>query len=301
MIYSKKDRIFNAVNGFLLFAVITVVAYPLYFVLIASVSDPDMVNTGKIWLFPKGITFLAYREIFRAEKIWLGYANSFFYLTTGTLLNVSLILTAAFGLSRKKLAGRGILMGFFIITMYFNGGLIPLFLLVKNLGMIDTRAALLFPNAVNVFNLIITRTFLQSTIPEELYEASFIDGCSYARIFTQIILPLSKPIIAVIALYSAVAHWNQYFNALIFLPQAFNLHPLQMVLREILIASEQLNNATELSSLTAEEMTQLAQLAKMSETLKYALIILATIPLLVAYPFVQKYFVKGVMIGSLKG
>lgn len=301
MIRGKQDVAFELVNGLLLLGTLVIVAYPLYFVLIASVSDPDLVNTGKVWLWPRNSSLLAYREVFRHDRVWTGYANSGFYLAVGTLINVALIITAAYGLSRKSLPGRGLLMGVFVFTMYFGGGLIPTFILVKNLGMVDTRWAILLPYAVNVFNLIIARTFFQSTIPDELYEAAYLDGASDARLFVSVVLPLAKPIIAVIALYSAVHHWNQYFQALVFLPRARDLHPLQMVLREILIMNEQLNNATNISSMSAEEMTQLAKLAKMAETMKYALIIVASIPLLVAYPFVQKHFVKGVMIGSLKG
>ena len=301
MIRGKSDVVFDTVNAILLTVVIVAVAYPLYFVLIASVSDPDLVNTGQVWAWPRTPSLLAYREVFRHERVWTGYTNSAFYLGIGTTINVTLVICAAYGLSRRKLPGRGLIMGVFVFTMYFGGGLIPTFILVKDLGIVDTRWALLLPRAVNVFNLIIARTFFQATIPDELYEAAYMDGCSDSRLFVSVVLPLSKPIIAVIALYSAVWHWNQYFDALVFLPRARDLHPLQMVLREILIIGEQMSTTTAVSGMSSAELEQVARLARMAETMKYALIIVASLPLLFAYPFVQRHFVKGVMIGSLKG
>jgi putative aldouronate transport system permease protein len=302
-IWKKRtgDFFFDAANLLFLVLFVLVIAYPLYFTLIASVSNPDLVNTGKVWVLPREVSALAYSEVFKYARVWVGYANSTYYMALGTIINVGVTIGAAFALSRKKLEGRNAMMGFFIFTMYFGGGLIPTFILVKSLGLVDTRWSMLLPGAVSVFNLIIARTFFQETIPEELFEAAYMDGCSDFRLFFKVVAPLSKPIIAVIALYSAVAHWNQYFNALIFLPRARDLHPLQMVLREILIMHEQLSSPTQMGSMTADEMTQLARLAKLAETIKYALIIVASIPLLVIYPFVQKHFVKGVMIGSVKG
>lgn len=299
IIRGRQDIIFDTINYFLLALVFLAVAYPIWFVIIASLSNPDLVNSGRVWLIPRGVTLFAYENVFMDQRIWVGYANSLFYMTVGTMFNLVFILCGAYGLSRKGLVGRGPIMGVFVFTMYFHGGLVPTFLLIKKLGLLDTRWALVIPGAVGVWYVIIARTFFASTIPEELYESAKIDGASDAYIFRRIVLPLSKPVIAVIALYCAVEHWNKFFEALIYLPNKRGLHPLQMLLREILILNQQME--IDMSTLTSEEIEYYARMRKMAEAMKYALIMIASLPLLIIYPFVQRYFVKGVMVGSLKG
>ena len=299
MIKGRQDAVFDTANHIFLSLVLFVVAYPLYWTVIASFSDPDLVNLGRVWLIPLEASADAYMHVLRAERLWLGYYNSLIYMALGTLLSLSLVLTVSYGLSRKGLVGRGVIMAMFVFTMFFSGGLVPTFLLVRALGMVDTRLALIIPSAVGVWHIIITRTFYESTIPGELYEAAKIDGASDASIFLRIVLPLSKPIIAVIALFVAVGQWNSFFPALVYLPRSRALHPLQMVLREVLLLNQSLG--LDPTMLSEDEYQYLVRAQRMAETMRYALIIVASAPLLIIYPFVQKHFVKGVMIGSLKG
>lgn len=290
---SKEDKIFDLINLILVAIMVVLVVYPLYFVVIASISNPNMIYEGKVWLLPKGITFEGYQRIFADSKIWMGYKNSIIYTFVGTLVNVSLTLMAAYALSRKDLYGRNIIMVLFLFTMFFSGGLIPTYLVVKNLGILNTMWALILPKAVAVWNLIVARTYFQTTIPGEMLEAAKVDGCSDAKFFWKIVLPLSKPIVAVMVLFYAVGHWNSYFDALIYLNNE-DLYPLQLILRNILIQNEA-------STQMISDIDSLAAKQRVSELIKYGVIIVASIPLLVLYPFVQKYFVKGVMIGGIKG
>lgn len=265
-------------------------AYPVYFVCIASVSSPTAVSRGEVLLLPKEINFRAYQEVFQDARVWLGYRNTIFYTLAGTALSLVFTIPASFSLSRKELPFRQGLMFFFTFTMFFSGGLIPTYFLMQNLNLVNTVWVMILPFSVSVYNLIVTRTFFQNSIPEDLFEAARIDGCSYTRFLFQIVLPLSKAIIAVIGLYYAVWYWNEYMRALIYV-QDKNLIPLQLVLRNILVE----NQALEGSSLGAESRRQLVDL------LKYALIVVSTLPMLILYPLLQKYFEKGVMIGSIKG
>mgnify|MGYP001076140807 CR=1 FL=1 len=265
-------------------------AYPVYFVCIASVSSPTAVSRGEVLLLPKKINFRAYQEVFQDARVWLGYRNTIFYTLAGTALSLVFTIPASFSLSRKELPFRQGLMFFFTFTMFFSGGLIPTYFLMQNLNLVNTVWVMILPFSVSVYNLIVTRTFFQNSIPEDLFEAARIDGCSYTRFLFQIVLPLSKAIIAVIGLYYAVWYWNEYMRALIYV-QDKNLIPLQLVLRNILVE----NQALEGSSLGAESRRQLVDL------LKYALIVVSTLPMLILYPLLQKYFEKGVMIGSIKG
>ncbi|WP_404810107.1 carbohydrate ABC transporter permease [Metabacillus halosaccharovorans] len=290
---SKEDKIFDLINIFLVAIMVILVVYPLYFIVIASISNPNMIYEGKVWLLPKDITFEGYQRIFSDSKIWLGYKNSIIYTFVGTLVNVSCTLMAAYALSRRDLYGRNLIMFLFLFTMFFSGGLIPTYLVVKNLGLLNTMWALILPKAVAVWNVIVARTFFQTSIPNELLEAAKIDGCSDAKFFWKIVLPLSKPIVAVMVLFYAVGHWNSYFDALIYLNNE-DLYPLQLILRNILIQNEA---STQMMS----DIDSLAAKQRVSELIKYGVIIVASIPLLVLYPFVQKYFVKGVMIGGIKG
>ncbi|WP_420094234.1 carbohydrate ABC transporter permease [Paenibacillus faecalis] len=289
---SAADRWFDALNYTFLTVLMLVVLYPLYVIVISSISDPNSVNAGHVWLLPKGLTFEGYERIFQDERIWRGYRNSLIYTALGTSINVVLTITAGYALSRN-LVGRNVFMFLIVFTMFFSGGLIPSYLLIKELGMYNSIWSQVIPTAVGAWNVIITRTFFQTTIPDELYEASEIDGCSDVVFFWKIALPLSMPIIAVMVLFSAVGHWNSYFQALIYL-QDEALQPLQIVLREILIVNE-----------TQENMLTVGQddseMLRIVDVMKYGIIIVASLPVLMIYPFLQRYFVKGVMIGSIKG
>jgi putative aldouronate transport system permease protein len=290
---SKEDKVFDIINFFLVAIILLLVVYPLYFIVIASISDPNMIYEGKVWLLPKELTLEGYQRIFGDSKIWLGYKNSIMYTVVGTIVNVSFTLMAAYALSRKDLYGRNVIMFLFLMTMFFSGGLIPTYLVVKNLGLLNTMWALILPKAVAVWNVIVAKTFFESSIPNELLEAARIDGCSDVKFFWKIVLPLSKPIVAVMVLFYAVGHWNSYFDALIYLNNE-NLYPLQLILRNILIQNQA-------STMMISDLDSLAAKQRVSELIKYGVIIVASIPLLIVYPFVQKYFVKGVMIGGIKG
>ncbi|MBG9451249.1 sugar ABC transporter permease [Cytobacillus firmus] len=290
---SKEDKVFDIINVSLVAIILILVVYPLYFIVIASFSDPNMIYDGKVWLLPKELTFEGYERIFQDSKIWLGYKNSIVYTVVGTIVNVSFTLMASYALSRKDLYGRNVIMFLFLMTMFFSGGLIPTYLVVKNLGLLNTMWALILPKAVAVWNVIVAKTFFETSIPNELLEAAKMDGCSDAKFFWKIVLPLSKPIVAVMVLFYAVGHWNSYFDALIYLNNE-NLYPLQLILRNILIQNEA-------STMMISDLESLAAKQRVSELIKYGVIIVASIPLLIVYPFVQKYFVKGVMIGGIKG
>ena len=287
-----SDKVFDRVNYLLLTIALLATFYPLYFVVISSFSAPANVMTGRVWLWPNGFTLESYRRVFRNQSIIIGYRNSILYTSLGTTINVSLTMLAGYALSRKDLRGRGLFMFVLTFTMFFSGGLIPTYLLVRNLGMLNTVWAMVIPNAVAVWNVIIARTFFASSIPDSMLDAAVMDGCSNFRFFTRIVIPISPAIVAVMVLFYAVGHWNSYFQALIYLTDD-RRHPLQLVLRNILIM-----NTADQSMLAAE---QAAELFQMVEIIKYAVIVVASVPLLVLYPFVQKYFVKGVMIGSFKG
>lgn len=288
----SDERWFDVLVYFIAAVIIIIVLYPLVFVVSASFSDPARVLNGEVWLLPKGITLDAYNNILHNDKIWIGYRNSIFYTVVGTLINITMTLLAAYPLSRPDLPGRKGLMLIITLTMFFSGGLIPSYLLVKNLGMVDTMWALIIPGAISTYNLIVMRTYFQSSIPWELQEAAHIDGCSYWRLLISIILPLSKPILAVMVLFYAVGHWNSFFNALIYI-RTEDLYPLQLVLREILMISQ--SAGVDGGNVGMEEKILL------SESIKYAVIIVSSLPVLIMYPFVQRHFVKGVMIGSIKG
>lgn len=288
----SDERLFDVIVYLIAAVIILIVLYPLLFVVSASFSDPARVLGGEVWLLPKGLTLEAYTNILHNEKIWTGYRNSIVYAVVGTLINIVMTLLAAYPLSRPDLPGRKGLMMIVTLTMFFSGGLIPSYLLVKSLGMVDTMWALIIPGAISTYNLIVMRTYFQSSIPWELQEAAHIDGCSNWRLLISIILPLSKPIIAVMVLFYAVGHWNAFFNALIYI-RTEDLYPLQLVLREILMISQ--SAGVDGGNVGMEEKILL------SESIKYAVIIVSSLPVLIMYPFVQRHFVKGVMIGSIKG
>lgn len=290
---SKEDLIFDIVNYIVLGLALIVVLYPLYFIVIASISNPDAVNNGAVWLKPVGVTWEGYRRIFQDSRIWLGYRNTIAYTVVGTLINISLTMMIAYPLSRKDFSGRGFLMMFLLITMYFNGGLIPTYLVVKKLHLVDNWWVMVILGAVSVYNVIIARTFLQNNIPDELYEAASIDGCSHFVFFIKIVLPLSKAIIAVLTLYYGIAHWNEFMRALIYLRDE-KLYSLQIILRSILVQNMSQDQMM-------SDIDNLSEMERIGELIKYGVIIVASLPVLVLYPFLQKYFVQGVMIGSVKG
>lgn len=290
---STADRVFNVVNYSILSVVLVAILYPLIYVVSASISDGSAVISGRVVLFPVDISFAAYEKIFQYKRVWTGYGNTIFYTVFGTLLNIVMTLFAAYPLSRQNLYGKNIFLGLFVFTMFFNGGLIPSYLLVRDLGWLNTRQALIIPQALSVWNLLIAITYFRFSIPGELQEAAELDGCNDFQYFFRIMLPLSTPIIAVLTLFYAISHWNQFFAALIYLSKE-NLYPLQIILRDILVQSQvDMNMMEDLQSMAAREA--------MRELLKYALIVVASVPVLMIYPFVQKYFVTGIMLGAIKG
>lgn len=292
------DRLFLVVVYTVILLVILVCAYPLYLTIIASISDAYDVYSGKVNLLPSGFSLDSYRLVFSNKAIWQGYANSIYYTVVGTLFNLALTIPSAYAFSRKQMYGRNILMTIFLITMYFGGGMIPQYILYKNLSLINTRWVLILNGGLSVYNMIVTRTYIQSNIPDTLMEAARIDGSSELRTFFKLALPLCKPIVAVMTLYYAVGHWGSYFSAMIYTSDK-KLQPLQLVLRSILIKNESAYTDA-LSSGDAELIADAARQAYLAVTMKYALVFIASAPMLVMYPFVQKHFVKGVMVGSLK-
>jgi multiple sugar transport system permease protein/putative aldouronate transport system permease protein len=293
--YGRADSIFTIVSYALLAFAFLIVIYPLIYIVSASFSSPYAVMSGRVFLFPVEPTLNGYRAVFNSRQIWTGYANSAFYTIFGTSINIVMTILAAYPLSRKDFYGRNLIMAIFTFTMFFSGGLIPYYLLIRSLGILNTRWAMLIPGAMSVWNVIIARTFFQSNIPIELLDAAQIDGCNNIRFILKIVIPLSGPIIAVMTLWYAVGHWNSYFNALIFLKSA-KLYPLQIILRNILIQNEISSDM-----LGAVDIKKIAEMEGLRELLKYSLIIVASVPVLLIYPFVQKYFVRGIMIGAIKG
>ncbi len=290
---SLDDRVFYAVNGALLTLVMLTVLYPLIFIVSCSFSSPHAITSGRVLFYPVDVTLRGYKAIFDYPTVLRGYLNTAFYTFAGTLINVAVTMIAAYPLARPNLPGKGPIMFLFSFTMMFSGGMIPTYILVRSLGMINTVWAMIIPGALSVYNMIVTRTFLQSNVPGELLEASQIDGCSDVRYFFSVVLPLSKAIIAVITLYYAVGHWNSYFNAFLYLNNQ-KLYPLQIVLRDILLA-----NSLDASLIMDEELAAAKQ--GLADLLKYSLMVVSSLPVIIMYPFVQKYFIKGVLIGSLKG
>ena len=288
------DLVFTCVNSFLLTIAFIIVLYPLLFVISASFSEPQAVASGQMILLPVEPSLQAYKFILDYDEIWIGYANTIFYTFFGTLINLAMTMLAAYPLSRRDLRVRKFVNLMFSFCMIFGAGMIPSYLLVRDLGLLNTVWAMLIPGAMSVYNVIIARTYIQSSVPHELYESASLDGCTDFRYLWQIVLPLSKPIIAVLTLWYAVGHWNSYFSAMIYLRDQ-SLAPLQIVLRNILIVEdmdslEMMNNIN--NFLDKQYMKNLYQ---------YSLIIVASAPVMMLYPFIQKYFVKGIMLGSLKG
>ncbi|ASA24212.1 carbohydrate ABC transporter permease [Paenibacillus donghaensis] len=296
---SRGDKWFLVSTYIYLCLALIVVVYPLIYILSASISSPQDVNSGAMWLFPKNLTLDGYKLVFENPKIWNGYMNTIIYTALGTLLNLAVTLPASYALSRSDFVGRQLFMGFILFTMFFSGGLVPSYLLIKNLGLINSMGALILPVAASVWNIVVARTFFQSTIPKELQEAAHIDGCTNLRLFIRIILPLSAPIVAVMALFYGVGHWNSYFPSLIYLNDE-SKYPLQMVLRQILVLQE-MSAETTGAAINGEVAMAMNSKAETASLIKYGVIVVSTLPIIAVYPFLQRYFVQGVMIGSVKG
>lgn len=290
---SKFDIVFDIINYTIMVIILFLVAYPVYFVVIASFSDPNYVNAGQTLLFPKGINLEGYKTILEFKQIWTGYKNSIIYTFFGTCLNIAVLIPASFALSRKELVGRKLFTTLCVFTMYFSGGTIPTYLLVKNLGLFDTMWALILPMAFGVYNMIICRSFFIGNVSEELYESVKIDGGGYMRFFFSIVVPLSKAIIAVMVLYNALGHWNSYLPVLYYIRDE-SKYNLQLILRNI----TSVLNTQQFEGMSMEAMVSAE---KIKEMVKYTTILIAALPMIILYPFVQKYFVTGVMIGSVKG
>lgn len=290
---STGDKVFEVVVIVLLALVCLVVLYPLIYIFSASISKAEDVLSGEMWLLPTSFSFVGYSKIFDNPEILSGYVNTIVYTVVGTAINLAMTIMAAYPLARRDFAGRNVITGLFVFTLFFSGGLIPSYLVVKELGMLNTMWALIIPGAVSVWNIIIMRTFFQSSIPDEIQESASIDGCSNLQTLWRIVLPLSMPIIAVMILFYSVGHWNAYFNALIYLSDR-DKYPLQLFLREILLQGE-------MDTMVGAGDTTHAKTVMDTASIRYAIVIVANLPVLLLYPFLQKYFAKGVMVGAIKG
>lgn len=300
--HSGTDRVFLAIVYLLLFLFLLVELYPLVFVLSASVSEPSAVASGAMWLFPVRASLKGYQYILGYQEIWTGYLNTILYTVVGTIINLLVTLPAAYALSRRDLKGRNVFMPIFMIPMYFGGGLVATYLNIQSLGLLNTRWVMVLSGALSVFNMIVAKTFFGSTIPWELHEAARVDGASDFTTFLRIVLPLSMPIVVVLCLYYGVGHWNSYFSAMIYLARSRESWPLSLVLREILIRGQFLETVIAGSAnLSEEEMLYMIKQADTANMIKYCVIVVSVAPMLAVYPWLQKFFAKGVMIGSVKG
>lgn len=291
--YSSGDKIFTIILHIFLLLALLIVLLPLMYVVSASFSDPQAVIRNEVWLFPVRPTLRGYEAVFRNKNILTGFYNSFIYLIVGTTVNIVMTVLCAYPLSRKEFTARNKIAMIFVFTMYFSGGLIPSYMLVKYLGLINTRWAIIIPSAMSTYNMIICRTYFVNSIPDELYEAAQLDGCTPFKYLMKVVIPLSKPILAVLTLYYGIAKWNSYFDAMIYLSNK-QYFPLQIILRDILIL-----NDIDYTMIT--DARAIAAQRGLTDLLKYSTIVVASLPVLIMYPFAQKYFVEGIMIGAVKG
>jgi putative aldouronate transport system permease protein len=287
-----SDRVFNLIVTLALSLILLIVAYPLYFVCIASFSEPNAVNLGQVILIPKQITMLGYEQIFNDTIIWQSYLNSIIYTAIQVICCLGFTIPAAFALSRPELPGNSLIMKIFIFTMYFSGGMVPLYMVIRSLKLLNSMWALILPGAISTYNLIVARSFYMNTIPCELYEASLLDGCDYFKFFWHVAVPLSQAIVAVLALFYAAGRWNAFTDAIIYLTDQ-KKYPLQLVLRNILLRAQ-------LYAMAGDELSAI-EAQRAMDLMKYGLIVAASLPMMVLYPFIQKFFVSGVMIGAVKG
>ena len=292
----NQDRLYYIICYSLVIVLTVMVLYPIIYIISASFSNSDKVVTGQVWLWPVDINLDAYGLVFRNKKVWIGYKNTIYYTVVGTVINLVITLMCAYPMARKNLRGRSAIMFFFSFTMLFSGGLIPSYMLVRNLGLLNSRWALMIPGAMSVYNMIVCRTYIQSNIPDEMLEAAKIDGCNDIQFFFKMVLPLIKPIIAVLALWYGVGHWNAYFNAFLYLSET-DKYPLQVFLKEILVQSSNLSLVDEEADM--EEVVRKSRFIYV--TMKYCIIVVSSAPLMCVYPFVQKFFQKGIMVGRVKG
>lgn len=287
------DKTFIIIVYIVLTLIVISVLYPLIYIISASFSDPQAVISGKVILWPVKVTLRGYRAVFKNARILSGFFNSFVYLFAGTALNLVMTVLCAYPLSRKEFTARNKIAALFVFTMYFSGGLVPTYMVVNKLGLLDTRLAMIIPSAMSTYNMIICRTYMVNSIPDEMYEAAQMDGCTPFKYLLNVVTPLCKPVLAVLALYYGVAKWNSYFDAMLYLKQQ-TLEPLTIVMRDILI-----QNKVDLTMISDASVA--AQMQGLTELLKYSTIVVGSLPVLILYPFVQKYLVKGVMVGAVKG
>lgn len=297
MIKRKKIELFDVVNISLVLIITLLIFYPLYFCVIASFSKPESVINGETLLWVKNFTLDSYKHVFKESSLWVGYKNTIIYTVLGTLYNLVMTIPLAYALSKKDLPFRGTISWYFFITMYFGGGMIASYFLIKNLGLKDNPLVMIIGTGVSCSNLIITRQYFSSSIPSDLYDAAYIDGANEWECFVRIAMPLAKPIIAVMTLYYGVGKWNSYFNALLYI-QDDKYKPLQLVLRDILINNQ---IGVDMTGMDVSELVNAVERANIVEGMKYAVVFIASAPLLIIYPFLQKYFAKGIMVGSVKG
>lgn len=297
MIKRKKIELFDVVNISLVLIITLLIFYPLYFCVIASFSKPESVINGETLLWVKNFTLDSYKHVFKESSLWVGYKNTIIYTVLGTLYNLVMTIPLAYALSKKDLPFRGTISWYFFITMYFGGGMIASYFLIKNLGLKDNPLVMIIGTGVSCSNLIITRQYFSSSIPSDLYDAAYIDGANEWECFAKIAMPLAKPIIAVMTLYYGVGKWNSYFNALLYI-QDDKYKPLQLVLRDILINNQ---IGVDMTGMDVSELVNAVERANIVEGMKYAVVFIASAPLLIIYPFLQKYFAKGIMVGSVKG
>lgn len=291
---SRGDKALDIANLTFLSVVMIAILYPLLFVIIASISDPRLIYEDPLLLWPKALNVESYKLVFENAAIWTGYRNTVLYTFVGTFINLALTTMGAYPLSRRDFWGKGVFTFFFAFTMFFNGGLIPLYILVRNLGMMNTMWAMVIPGAVSVYNMIIMRTYFQTRIPADLEDAARIDGCTNFNLLFKVVLPLSMPIIAVMVLFYGVGHWNQFFNGMIYLTER-SRYPLQLILREILVQNEMTN----MLAIAHDDQYAERMVAKMG--LRFAVIIVSTLPIFVIYPLLQRFFREGILVGAIKG
>jgi len=290
------DRGFDVVNTIFLVAIVVIIGYPLWFIAVASISNPDAVNSGQVWLWPVDLTLDGYKRVFEESSIWTGYRNTIVYTLIGVAVHLAITLPCAYALSRKETAGRIAITWYILFTMLFNGGMIPTYLVVKDLGLLDTLWAVVLPGATGAWAILVGRAFFKQTVPDELTESARVDGANDFQIFFRIAIPLSAPIIATLALFHGVGLWNEYFKALIYLSDR-EKYTLQLILRELLIVTEGAGGDGEATAGSADAIAEQLRIASL---IKYAVMIVASLPLLIIYPFLQRFFVQGVLIGSVK-